>query len=70
MIASDFWCLHPDCDKRQHCRGLCKTHHVSALRAIRKGQGSEEDLIERGLLRPKLGDIFRHGSKVKGREKQ
>lgn len=46
-------CVYPDCPKARRTRGLCFSHSASAGRLIRKGEATEEDLMERGLMLPK-----------------
>lgn len=47
-------CLVPNCAKPiRNQRGLCITHHSYAMNLMRRGEATEEDLIRRGLLRPK-----------------
>lgn len=55
LRSRDNECLVPDCPKDAYRRGLCNTHRVYANRVVKRGDGSEEDLLKRGLLLPKPG---------------
>ncbi len=43
-------CLH--CDRTVQARGVCKTHRVALLDMVKRGEVTEDQLIEKGFLLP------------------
>jgi len=51
-IRTQKTCLIRGCDNPPVARGLCQTCRAAAKAAIQRGEVTEDELIERGLLLP------------------
>lgn len=45
-------CLFPSCTKQSVTRGLCKTHYMYALRLVKSGKTTWEELEQSNRCKP------------------